>query len=92
MLGVLRRATVDVKLSAGIEISHDDVEHLTGESGLALRHRRPRAQLAIGIGQIPVPQSHGRQASAAATNEARVFRRGDACLEGAVGTVYSHLR
>src|ERR1700680_2675004 len=72
-------------LSAGIEISHDDVEHLTGESGLALGNRRVGAQFAIGVGQIPVLSRHGRQASAAATNESRAFRRGDARLKGPVG-------
>ena len=71
-------------LSAGIEISHDDVEHLTGESGLALGHGRVHPQLAIGIGQIPVPPSHGRQAGAAAANESRAFGRGDTPLEGPV--------
>jgi hypothetical protein len=72
-------------LSAGIEISHDDMEHLTGESGLALGHWCVRPQLAIGIGQISVPPRHGRQAGAAAANESRGFGRGDTPLEGPVG-------
>lgn len=71
-------------LSAGIEISHDDAEHLTGEPRLALGNRRVHAQLAIGIGQIPVPPRHGRKAGAAAADESRAFGRDDSLLEGPV--------
>src|SRR6266550_8284447 len=67
--------------SAGIEISHDDAEHLAGEAGLALGYSHAGAQLAVGIGQIAVRPRYGRQAGAAAANEPRALRRGDATLE-----------
>ena len=89
--GALYARHVDVELqhlansmsasSAGIEIAHDDAEHLTGNSGLTLGHRRVSTQLAIGVGQIPVPPRNGRQAGAAAANEPRAFRRGEAVFE-----------
>ena len=77
----LDRGSARLALSAGIEIAYDDAEHLTGELGLALGHRHARTQLGIGIGQTPVPPRNGRQASAAAANEPRAFRRGDALLK-----------
>jgi len=57
------------------------VEHPTGESRLALGHRRVRAEIPIDIGQIPALPRDWRQAGAAATDEARALRLGDARLE-----------
>ena len=50
--------------AAGIQIAHDDVEHLTRQPGFALGHRRVHPQFPTAIGQIAVAPRNGRQASA----------------------------
>jgi hypothetical protein len=69
-------------LSAGIEIAHDDAEHLPSQPGLALGHLHPGTELAGLIGQIVIGACHGGKAGASAADESSFFGAGDPLLEG----------
>src|SRR5580693_1584156 len=68
-------------LPSGIEISHDDADHLAGDPRVALRNGRAGHELAVLISEVPVrPRGRG-QPRAASVNQSRAFGYGDALPE-----------
>src|SRR5438093_7025816 len=74
-----REGSIPVSLSARIQVAHHDAEHLPGKLRVALGDRRARG--------VAVRSGDRRQARAAATNEPRRLRRGDASVEGPLADV-----
>jgi len=85
--GTMRASAATASLPAGIQISHHDMKHLPGLSRLALRNRRRRAALAVGIAVISIRPRDGRQPGAPAANETRPLGDGEPRLERPIGNL-----